>query len=143
MQWIYEVSVFHISNMIFIITYPKSVHAGKVNIHAVTMLRTVFTFIFPEEIAPTPRIDDVFVCVVLAGIPIMLANKRHKVLAMSDENPSFLFISTISSPTAFIILFPPTAVPKSITTDTAKIIGAPTVLPPEKSKKSPRNFTPS
>ena len=129
--------------IIFIIIYPKSVQAGKVNIQAVTMLRVVFAFILPDDSAPTPRMDEVFVCVVLAGIPIMLANKRHKALAISEAKPSFLLISTISSPTDFIIFFPPTAVPMSITTDTANISGVPTSPPFAKSKNRPINFTPS
>ncbi len=119
-------------------------HTGNVKTHAVTIPKTVLRFIFPSFNVPTPSTADVFVCVVLAGMPHTLANKRHTALAISEANPSRFSSCTISSPTDLIIFLPPTAVPANITSDTAKISPIFLLFPRgENSKNSPKNFSPS
>ena len=90
---------------------------GKVNIHAISIPfnELLFSFLgYPESPAPTTA--AVAVWVVLTGTPPSDAAIIQATAAISAAKPRSGVNSTVSSPTFFIILYPPTEVPSEIIT---------------------------
>ena len=86
--------------------------AGIVNSQAQTM-RLATPHLIPEilEVAPTPTIAPVIVCVVETGIPRCVAMNSVVAPAVSAQNPPTGFSFVIFIPIVLTMRQPPNAVP--------------------------------
>lgn len=96
-------------------TAPSTREIGIVITHAMRIRPATDHFTAEKRFAlPTPRIEDVIVCVVLTGKCVMVAVKITAADAASAAKPLIGSILNIFVPIVLMIFHPPTEVPSAI-----------------------------